>query len=60
MKNRLLTSILILFVTLTYAQRETTFLADSLDNYINTNLAKWKLPGLSIAIVKKGEVVHLK
>src|SRR3954471_11805389 len=37
-----------------------SFIKDSLDNYIKTGLKDWDIPGLSIVIVKNGEVVYMK
>lgn len=37
-----------------------SFVTDSLDNYINKGLADWNIPGLSVAVVKDGEVVVMK
>ncbi len=39
---------------------QTNFISDSLDAYINKGLSDWKVPGLSIAIVKDGKVVKMK
>jgi CubicO group peptidase (beta-lactamase class C family) len=36
------------------------FISDSLENYIARGMAEWKIPGLSLAIVKDGEVVFMK
>jgi len=36
------------------------FITDSLDNYITTAMAKWQIPGLSVAIVKDGKVALAK
>lgn len=36
------------------------FVSDSLESYINRGMIKWKIPGLSIAIVKNGEVIFMK
>ena len=37
-----------------------SFIVDSLDNYINTGLADWQIPGLAIAIIKDGKTVVMK
>jgi CubicO group peptidase (beta-lactamase class C family) len=37
-----------------------SFVADSLDSYINKGLKDWQLPGLSIVVVKDGKVVVQK
>ena len=36
------------------------FVTDSLKKYIARGMAKWEIPGLSVAIVKDGEVVFMK
>jgi CubicO group peptidase (beta-lactamase class C family) len=36
------------------------FVADSLQNYISRGMTKWKIPGLSVAIVKDGKVIFMK
>jgi len=36
------------------------FIKDSLDNYIQTGLKDWDIPGLSVVIVKNGQVVYMK
>ena len=36
------------------------FVTDSLKKYITRGMAKWEIPGLSVAIVKDGEVVFMK
>jgi CubicO group peptidase (beta-lactamase class C family) len=35
-------------------------LPDDFDEYITSGMAAWKIPGLSLVIVKDGEVVHAK
>ncbi len=60
-----LTLLLLLSVWLTngFAQADTSlpsFVRDSLDQYINKGLAEWKIPGLSVCIVKDGKVVLMK
>ncbi len=37
-----------------------SFIADSLDNYINTGLSDWHIPGLAIAIIKDGKAIVMK
>lgn len=37
-----------------------SFINDSLDTYINREMARWNLPGLAIAVVKDGKVVAMK
>ncbi len=36
------------------------FVTDSLENYITRGMTKWKIPGLSVAIVKNGKVLFMK
>ena len=36
------------------------FITDSLDTYIERGMKDWKIPGLSVAIVKGDSVVYLK
>jgi CubicO group peptidase (beta-lactamase class C family) len=36
------------------------FLHDSLDAYVNAALQQWKIPGVSIAVVKNGQVILTK
>lgn len=36
------------------------FITDSLENYITRGMTEWQIPGLSVAIVKDGEVVFIK
>ena len=37
-----------------------SFIKDSIDNYINTGMKDWNIPGLAIVIVKDGQVVLMK
>ncbi len=37
-----------------------TFITDSLENYITQGRNKWQIPGLSVAIVKDGNIVFIK
>ncbi len=46
-----------------FAQNDTSlpaFVRDSLDGYVNRALSEWKIPGVSVAIVKNGKVVLVK
>jgi CubicO group peptidase (beta-lactamase class C family) len=36
------------------------FIAKDLDNYILEGMQKWNIPGVSVAIVKDGKIVHTK
>ncbi len=56
---------LLLFVALsqkTFAQNDTipSFVKDSLDHYVNRALTDWKIPGVSVCIIKNGKVVVMK
>lgn len=42
------------------AQTVPQFITDSLDNYIESALEKWKVPGVAIAIVKDGKIILTK
>ncbi|MEI9809866.1 MAG: hypothetical protein WDO16_19490 [Bacteroidota bacterium] len=48
-----------LFTLFSLAQSP-SFIADSLDAYIQKGLKDWQLPGLAIVIVKDGKVVVMK
>lgn len=37
-----------------------SFIKDSIDNYINTGMKDWNIPGLAIVIVKDGQVALMK
>lgn len=45
-----------------FAQNDTlpAFVRDSLDIYVERALGEWKIPGVSVAIVKNGKVVFIK
>lgn len=36
------------------------FIKDSLDIYIKREMVRWDLPGLAIAVIKDGKVIHMK
>jgi CubicO group peptidase (beta-lactamase class C family) len=42
------------------AQQRDAFIVDSLDQYISKGMEDWQIPGLAVAIVKDGKVVHMK
>ena len=48
------------FGTLQSTAQTNRFITDSLDAYITRGMQQWQIPGLSIAIVKDGEVVLMK
>jgi CubicO group peptidase (beta-lactamase class C family) len=52
--------LLLCFTVSLNAQKLPAFVTDSLDTYINREMAAWNLPGLAIAIVKDGKVVTSK
>jgi CubicO group peptidase (beta-lactamase class C family) len=51
--------VLLLFFTGAFAQQP-AFITDSLDRYIARGMKNWDLPGLSIVIIKDGQVVVQK
>jgi CubicO group peptidase (beta-lactamase class C family) len=53
----LIAVVLLLVVTV---QAQPSFVKDSLDNYINTALKEWQIPGVSVCVVKDGKVVLMK
>lgn len=57
MKTLLKTLILLFALQTGFAQN---FIKDSLDSYIQREIVRWNLPGLAIAVVKDGKVIHLK
>ncbi len=52
----------ITFITTLHAQtlNRSSFVTDSLDNYINQALANWNIPGAAVCIVKDGKVVMMR
>src|ERR1700744_94942 len=53
---------IIIVTSLAHAQHadRSKFISDSLDNYINKALTKWRIPGAAVCIVKDGKVVMMK
>lgn len=53
---------LVLFNSLSFSQTDTlpSFIKDSLDTYVNRALSEWKIPGVSVCIVKNGKVAWMK
>src|SRR6476620_5789580 len=41
-------------------QAQPAFVKDSLETYINRGMQEWKVPGLSIVIVKDGKIAYMK
>lgn len=58
MKPYLLLIIFLQFTQTAFSQN--VFISDSLDNYVNREMARWKIPGIAIAIVKDGIPVVIK
>ena len=62
MKKNLLLLVLF-FTTVIIRAQETSlpsFVKDSIDIYVNRALTEWKIPGVSVCIVKDGKVVFIK
>ena len=62
-KERLQIFILLLAlisVSLVYGQKvdRAAFITDSLDAYIRKGIKDWKIPGLALAIIKDGKIIH--
>lgn len=56
-------TVFLFFILLTssiHSFAQPTFIKDSLVNYIQQGMADWKVPGLSVVIVKDGKVVTMK
>ncbi|MBL0152480.1 MAG: serine hydrolase [Chitinophagaceae bacterium] len=62
MKKTLLLFIVLTSALFTIAQPDNRkqFISDSLDNYVQSAMADWKVPGLSLCVVKDGKVVLMK
>ncbi|MEI9919259.1 MAG: serine hydrolase [Bacteroidota bacterium] len=56
--KRLLFISMALCYNVTIAQ--SSFVKDSLDNYINRGMKQWDIPGVAVAIVKDGKTVFIK
>ncbi|MEL6821241.1 MAG: serine hydrolase domain-containing protein, partial [Calditrichota bacterium] len=52
--------LLILLPTQARENRFSSFIADSLDTYIQNGMKEWEIPGLSIGVVKDGGVIFSK
>ena len=48
-----------LWVNVAFAQQN-AFIRDSLDQYIETALKEWQIPGIAVLVVKDGQVVVMK
>jgi CubicO group peptidase (beta-lactamase class C family) len=57
---------IILIVSFTFyvftliAQQLPAFITDSLENYVARGMKQWRIPGLSLAIIKDGKIVFIK
>jgi len=61
MKKFISTLLFILFSNLTvFTQDIPSFLADSLDIYVNRGLERWLIPGAAVLVVKDGKIVIAK
>lgn len=56
--NRILLIVLIFLIN--YAEAQPVFIKDSLEQYITRGMRQSQVPGMAIAIVKDGKIVHLK
>ena len=48
------------FFTTYHAEAQNSFINDSLDIYVQREMSRWQIPGVSVAIVKDGKVVVSK
>jgi CubicO group peptidase (beta-lactamase class C family) len=56
-----LVSVLLLLLNISYSQVEApSFIADSLDQYIERALKDWQIPGVAVVVVKDGKVAFKK
>jgi CubicO group peptidase (beta-lactamase class C family) len=60
MKKTIFSFSLLLFVFNIYAQTVPGFVKDSLDNYVNTALQQWNIPGVAVCVVKDGKIIVMK
>ena len=58
--KRLTVTLLFSILLLLGKTQTPSFITDSLDSYIERGMKQWQIPGLSIAIVKDGNVVVKK
>ncbi len=59
-KNHLLIFFLISFSLPSFSQVTPGFVIDSLDNYVNSAIKEWQVPGAAVCIVKDGKIVVMK
>ena len=54
----------VLFITLQHLHCQESFvpsfIKDSIDNYVNLALTKWKIPGVAVCVVKDGKPAFMK
>jgi len=59
--KKIITTITLLFLSFNlHAQDIIKFNHLTINEYINQAMERWQVPGLSLAIIKDGEVIHLK
>lgn len=60
-KKILLAGIAFLLAVSSHSQStQRSFIGDSLDRYVEDALGFWKIPGVAVAVVKDGKVIHMK
>ena len=60
MKRYFLPAIILLLSFSSVQAQAPAFITDSLNNYIQTGIKDWNIPGLAVAIVKDGKTVMMK
>lgn len=60
MKKIILFISLFLFTGNLFPQNKIKFGEFTIDEYIEQSMKRWQVPGMSVAIIKDGEIVHLK
>lgn len=60
MKRIVLLLLLSLGYYSSFAQLRTSFIKDSLDNYVNAAMKQWQIPGAAVCVIYKGEVIAMK
>lgn len=60
-KKFLLAGVLLLLAFGSYCQStQRLFIGDSLDRYVEDALGVWQIPGVAVAVIKDGKVIHIK
>ena len=61
-KQTILYIVFLFFYFIPFAQEAPlpSFLKDSIDSYVEKGLKDWKIPGVSVAVVKDGKIVFMK